>query len=128
MRSYLHDRSRTLAAHGIVRRLRLLSRCIEQVYSLIDPADDNPTKDEITDAAIFLQAFIINAFGAIDNLARLWVWEKGVLTEKGRPVPPSRIGLTPDHTLVCGTLSQDFRNTWRAPARGSSTSKTTDML
>lgn len=109
-RVYQHDRSHTLASHGLTRRLRTLERCMDRVFDLIDPLNDKPDRDAITDAGIFLQAFVINVFGAIDNLARLWVWEKGVLTAKGTPLPKSWIGLMPDHTRVRGSLSQEFQD------------------
>jgi len=104
-RAYKQERSRTLAAQGFTRRMHTLIRCIEQVYELVPLADEKPSRQGIDDAAIWLQAFVINVYGAIDNLARIWVWESGVQF-KGKPIPSMYIGLTPDNTAVRGSLSE----------------------
>jgi hypothetical protein len=93
-----------MAAQGVTRRLHTLIRCIEQVFELIPPDAENPSRQGIDDAAIWLQAFIINVYGAVDNLARLWVWEADV-KYKGKPIPSMYIGLTPDNTAVRDSLS-----------------------
>ncbi|MEZ0214778.1 MAG: hypothetical protein ACAH27_17805 [Xanthobacteraceae bacterium] len=103
-RTYQQERSRVMAAQGVTRRLRTLIRCIEHVYELIPPDVENPSRQAIDDSAIWLQAFVINVYGTVDNLARLWVWEAGVVY-KGKPIPPMYIGLTPDNTAVRESLS-----------------------
>lgn len=103
-RAFHQERSRVLAAQGFTRRLRTLIRCIEQVFILLPLDDKTPVRQSIDDAAILLQAFVINVYGSIDNLARLWVWEADV-KYKGRPIPPMYIGLTPDNTAVRESLS-----------------------
>ena len=103
-RPYQQERSRVMAAQGVTRRLHTLIRCIEQVFELIPPDAENPSRQAIDDAAIWLQAFIINVYGAVDNLARLWVWEADV-KYKGKPIPSMYIGLTPDNTAVRDRLS-----------------------
>jgi hypothetical protein len=115
-RVYLHERSRTLAAHGLIRRLRTLERCMDNVYDLIDPAEDNPSRDNITDASIFLQAFIFNVFGVVDNFARLWAWEKGVLNKKGNPLSNGQIGLMPGYDFIRDSLSPPFQEYLNASA------------
>lgn len=108
MRTYIQERSRILAAQGAARRLHTLTRCIEQVYNLVPPDSVLPPLDRIDDAAIWLQAFMINTYGAIDNYARIWVWEADV-QHKGRPIKPMNIGLTADHTIVRESLSAEMQ-------------------
>jgi len=89
---------------------------MDKVYDLIDPADANPPRDNITDASIFLQAFVFNVFGAVDNFARLWVWEKGVLNRKGNPLSNRQIGLMPSYDIVRESLSVPFQEYLTATA------------
>jgi hypothetical protein len=50
--------------HGFVRRLGILKRCIENVYSIYPPERaDKPSRDECLDLAINLQSFLFNVFG-----------------------------------------------------------------
>jgi hypothetical protein len=108
LRAYKHERSKTLAAHGATRRLRTLVRCIEQVYNLVPPATVSPLQVEIEDAAVWLQAFMINTYGVIDNYARLWVWEADI-QHKGKSIKPMKIGLTPAHKIVRQSLSTQMQ-------------------
>lgn len=109
-RVYREDGSRILAAQGLTRRLHTLRRCMEHVYNLLPPDAHEPPREAIDEAAIFLQAFVINAYGALDNLARLWIWESGLHGPKGKPVPQKWIGLGPNHEFVRSSLSQPFRD------------------
>lgn len=107
-RAYRHEQSRLLVTHGLGRRLMTLTRCIKRVYGLIPPDEEAPSREELQDAAIFLQSFLINVFGAQDNLACLWVWESG-LQHNGREVRPEWIGLRPGNTVVRNSLSPQLR-------------------
>jgi hypothetical protein len=98
------------ATQGYPRRLGIMAHCIHQVFETIPPdKDEIPSKEQIFDATISIQAFLINAFGCIDNLARIWIHEKPVTTTKGKPLPRGEIGLFVHHTRVRGSLSQGFR-------------------
>ena len=57
---------------------------------------------------MFLQAFVTNVFGCIDNLANIWVCEKGLTAEDRTPLPDSRIGLRPENGAVLDSLSPEF--------------------
>ncbi|RWC82916.1 hypothetical protein EN858_29915 [Mesorhizobium sp. M4B.F.Ca.ET.215.01.1.1] len=104
-RAYRQERSQVMAVQGFTRRLHTLIRCIEQVYELVPPEAEKPSRQGINDAAIWLQAFVINVYGAVDNLARLWVWEADA-KYKGKPIPSMYIGLTPDNTAIRESLSE----------------------
>jgi hypothetical protein len=67
-------------------------------------------KTQIFDATVNIQAFLVNAFGCIDNLARIWIHEKPVTTERGKPLPKGEIGLAVHHTRVRTSLSQAFQD------------------
>jgi hypothetical protein len=96
--------------HGFVRRLGTLKRCIENVYSTCPPErSDKPSRDECLDLAINLQSFIFNVFGCIDNLAWIWVKEKQVTDNRGRPLRDQQIGFRPGCIAVRETFSAKFQ-------------------
>lgn len=106
---YRKDATRTLAAHGLVRRLHTMARCMERVYNLVPLDDASPPRPNIDDAAIFLQSFVINTYGAVDNLARIWVWETDLTKPNGGALPQKWIGLASGCEVVRASLSQPFQ-------------------
>jgi hypothetical protein len=62
------------------------------------------------DAAINIQAFVMNAFGCCENLAWLWVLEKDIRRQNGAELPQGWIGLGPDYHTVRASFSQVFRD------------------
>jgi hypothetical protein len=110
-RRYQIPRAWEFAAHGVSRRLRIMTHCIDNVFGVLPPArDDHPSMDELTDAVVYIQAFIFNAFACIDNLAWIWVCEKKLTTEKGEPIPADKVGLGKKCKLVRRSLPIELRN------------------
>jgi hypothetical protein len=96
--------------HGFVRRLGTLKRCIENVYLIYPPErSDKPSRDECIDLAVNLQSFVFNVFGCIDNLAWIWVKEKPVYDNRGRPLRDQQIGLRVGCITVRETFSPEFQ-------------------
>jgi hypothetical protein len=110
LQSYRNDSSKVLATHGLLRRISTLSRCSNQVYNLIPPEKTSPTKDERDNAAIFLQAFIINIYGTFDNLARIWVSEMELRHPDGRELSHFQVGLGPKCTYLRESFSDQLQN------------------
>ena len=106
---YRKDATRTLAAHGLVRRLETMARCMEQVFNLIPLDATRPSRTSFQDAAIFIQSFVINTYGSIDNLARMWVWETDLTKRNGSPLPQKWIGLSSGCVVVRESLSPPFQ-------------------
>lgn len=97
------------ATQGYPRRLGIMAHCIHQFFETVPPdKEEIPSKEQIFDATVSIQAFLVNAFGCIDNLARIWVHEKPVKTVKGKPLPKGEIGLFVHHTRVRTSLSKGF--------------------
>ena len=89
-----------------MRRVGTLKRCIENVYTLIPPETDViPDRNLLDDAQINIQAFVANVYGAIDNLAWIWLYERGLDTKIHR----TRVGLRAKHTDLRATFSDSFR-------------------
>lgn len=105
-----NEAAQEYARHGFVRRLGTLKRSIENVYSIYPPErSDKPARDECLDIAVNLQSFLFNVFGCIDNLARVWVNEKQVKDNQGRPLRDQQIGLRSRYTAVRETFSAEFQ-------------------
>lgn len=106
--SYATPGGREYAAQGFARRVSLLARCIRMVFQALPPdREDFPEKDQLHDADIHIQAFIFNVFGAIDNLA--WVWNFERLTRpNGSRLNKSKVGLRKKDVTLRATLSHEF--------------------
>lgn len=105
LRAYISDVGEEYAHHGVARRIGTLARCIDQVFRLLPPEfGDVPDKEVREVVTIHTQAFVFNAFGVLDNLAFVWINERGVVGTNGRPLPNGRIGLTRDKERVWQSL------------------------
>lgn len=105
-RQYANDRAAEYATHGYSRRLGTLKRCIENVFRLIAPdAREVPERDVLQDAQINIQAFYANVYGSIDNLAWLWVFDRGLEAK----IPRMRVGFRAKNVELRATLSDTFR-------------------
>jgi hypothetical protein len=101
--------SRVMATHGVLRRLSTMLHCIQRTYEALPPHQAEPSRMAMHDAEVYLQAFIINAYGVLDNLARIWCDETDLKGDKGKPLPDSYIGLGPDNVLVRASFSKEFQ-------------------
>jgi hypothetical protein len=111
VRNYREDAAREYAIHGFSRRLGTLVRCIDRVFEILPPeCEDIPVRDEVIDATIDIQAFVFNIFGCCDNLAWMWVHEKAVTRDDGRPLEPKMIGLGEAYQQVRRSFSPVFTN------------------
>ena len=107
---FKQEAAREFAIYGFVRRINILKQCVSDVFALLPPeSDDVPAIETRTDAVICIQAFVINAFGAIDNLAWVWVKEKSITKKDGNPLPNNWVGLRRNNKLVVSTLSDDLQ-------------------
>ena len=53
-----------------------MHHCIERVFEILPPEQDERPSDRILfGATVFIQSFVMNIFGALDNLAWIWVSE-----------------------------------------------------
>lgn len=63
-------RAREFATQGLARRLKIATRCIDRVFEILPPGrTEIPDADKLSDATIYIQAYIFNVFGCLDNLA-----------------------------------------------------------
>jgi hypothetical protein len=109
--SLKNSRAKEFSTQGYPRRLKIIVRCIDNVFRIIPPDRSAlPSRDELSDTTINIQGFVFNVFGSIDNLAWILVLEKGRKLPDGRPIPDTHIGLGPNNKGVRATLSKEFQN------------------
>lgn len=61
------------AYYGLLRRVQTLNRCVENIFGVRDFFSEKiPSNKELSDILINLQCFIINLYGALENLA--WIY------------------------------------------------------
>lgn len=110
IRDFRNPLTSEIANHGLARRITTLKHALTKAFQVLPLEEESPSQDALMDATIYLQAFVINVFGAIDNLARIWVMESNLVQPNGHRLRPMQIGLTPDHTIVRASLSQEVQD------------------
>jgi len=89
-RQYRKPETSELVRHGLLRRLATLKHCIERTFDVLPPDMVDPDDDALMDATSLVQTFVINLFGAIDNLATIWCWESDLRKPNGKVPGPIR--------------------------------------
>lgn len=107
-KNYSSSAAREFSTHGFARRLKTLKTCIQNVFNLCPPESSNPP-NEIENVTINIQAFTFNLYGAIDNLAWIWVSERNIRHPDGSRLFAREVGLGPKCTLVRASLSTELR-------------------
>jgi hypothetical protein len=106
-----NPRAREFASQAFPRRVKVMALCVTNVFEKIPPErGDVPSRDELSNATINIQSFVFNIFGAVDNLAWIWMMEYGQKRRDGTPIRDTHVGLGPDNTSVRGTLSAEFQS------------------
>lgn len=109
-RKYRTKKGGEYATHGFGRRIKTIAQCVENVFAILPPDRvEIPSMREVTDATINIQAFVFNVFGGIDNLARIWVAERGLTKEDGGCLPNAWVGLSPGNSFVRASFSPEFQ-------------------
>jgi hypothetical protein len=109
-RPYKTTRGKEFAHEGLCRRLRTCTRSIHQVFEFIPPKSRRlPSKEKMTDAEACLHAFLMATYGAIDNLAWIWVSETDLKKPNGKPLPRGNVGLRLENKLVLASLPLKLR-------------------
>lgn len=109
-RSYEQKEAAEFAVHGFTRRVTTMKRCIDNIYRICPPNIDRKlSTEELSDLAINLQAFVLNVYGSLDNLAWVWVKEKGILNKKKNPLTNGQIGFAEKYTYVRDSFPDSIR-------------------
>ncbi len=104
--AYRSPRGAEFAQQGFVRRVRILQRCIQNVFELIPPDTvDRVPLWILADTQINIQAFYANVYGCSDNLAWVWAHETGLADKIDR----KRVGLRNHNVDLRKTLSVEMQ-------------------
>jgi len=96
--------------HGLLRRIKVLSRNVENVFNLLLPDMEGRPSSEVTiDATTNLHAFYINLFGACDNLAWILVFEQNIRTTAGTDIPRNHVGVRRKNRSVRAGMSNELK-------------------
>lgn len=102
-RKFTNTDAQSFFVQGFFRRLRLLKTIIHNVYTIFPPDRlDRLNDDEVQNLTINLQAFVLNVFGCIDNLAWVWVKENSLDIDDNKKV-------SFNNKEIRQTLSDDFK-------------------
>lgn len=71
----LKEQSKNYAHHGFLRRCKTLNYCIEKIFECCPPEADNVSSDDKESTTVYLQSFVFNTYGAVDNLAHILNYE-----------------------------------------------------
>lgn len=97
------------ANHGYLRRVATMARCVDGIFHSIPPSYRHiPEDGSRKDAEINLQAFLFNLYGAIDNLAWIWVYENDIRGKGGSEFPKKYVGLRKSNLQLRKTFSDEF--------------------
>jgi hypothetical protein len=97
-------KAKEYAHHGFVRRIQTFARCIQNVFKIVPLGTAKiPSKARLYDAQINIQAAIGSAYGCVDNLAWVWVYERRIVIDR------KQVGLRKHNKKVRDTLSPELR-------------------
>lgn len=83
-----YEKAREHIGHGICRRLMIIQRCIQNIFTIFPPRRKQLlSNDERIDLEINLHSFLINIHGVPDNLAWTYVLERKI------DIPQVHVGL-----------------------------------
>lgn len=73
------ERAKEHVLHGACRRLKILKRCLANVFELFPPSRTRPLEhDDLNEVQISLHAFVMNLYGLFENLAWAFIIRHGL--------------------------------------------------
>ncbi len=100
-----NDKAKEYLFHGVARRLDVIERCVENIYSVFPLRREALlSREELKDVDINLHAFFVNIFGLLENMAWVVVHENNSAERIGR----KNVGLY--KTEAQKLLKDGFRN------------------
>jgi hypothetical protein len=104
---FKNEQAKHYAQQGFGRRVQVLRRCINNVFKVIPPGTVRvPSRARLYDAQINLQAFLANVYGIVDNLAWIWVYERGLADS----IPRRHVGLGKENKAVRSSLPVELQS------------------
>jgi hypothetical protein len=90
-----NERAKEYFQHGVLRRLWLLYKCIDNIFYIFPPDKiERLSQDDRLNVEINLHAFLINIYGIIDNAALALAYENDLVGDKSKgKFDPKKINL-----------------------------------
>lgn len=108
-REFSNSKAQEYAIQGFLRRVKTMKRCIDNIYSICPPdIDCKLSSEERSDLEINLQAFIFNVYGCLDNLAWVWVKERGIKNKDDKEFERIKVGFKSNE--IRSSFSQKFQD------------------
>jgi hypothetical protein len=108
-RKYANEKVKEYASHGLSRRIYSMTRCVDRVFEVLPPDRGTiPSREEVLDATVNIQAFVFNLFGFLENLAWIWVLQRPVTKEDGSGLDRRQVGLGERYKRVRASFSPTF--------------------
>lgn len=102
--SLKNEKAKEYLLHGVARRLGVIERCVENIYSIFPlRREELLERDELVDISINLHAFFVNIFGLLDNMAWVAMYEK----KEASSIDRKAVGLYKRETQ--SFLDEDFK-------------------
>lgn len=101
---YHSDQAKEYATHGFCRRILDIQHSTERIFHVLPPLQENPSQKNLLDATAHYHAILANCHGALDNLARTWIYEKAIQLPGDKKIPDSYFGLFQNHRFVRSSL------------------------
>lgn len=99
------DKAKEYLFHGVARRLDVIERCVENIYSTFPLRRATLlSRDELKDVDINLHAFFVNIFGLLENMAWVVVYEN----DNAEKIEKKSVGLYTAKTQQL--LKEGFKN------------------
>ena len=112
-----NDDVRRFLAHGVGRRLSVMKRSIEEMFTIFPPdREASLSNDEAVSLQIHLHAFLINLAGVFDNWAWAFVHRHGLRPD----IHPTRVSIFKEETqqylpeLMLDALGEHDIGTWHS--------------
>ena len=103
-------RSEEFAIHGVARRIKAIAHSLRKIFAEIPPdLNDLPEDGRREEATCHILSTAIHTYGSFDNLAHIWVAERGICRKNGKPLSWGQIGFQSKCSDFCSSLPSELQ-------------------
>ena len=105
-----HDQAGEYARSGFARRICHLEHAMARMAEVYPPNLKHASRDRVRDAELIIQAFVMNVFGALDNLAWAWAIKRNLKGPKEKALYRNELCFVgPRSKTLVASLTPDLR-------------------
>lgn len=110
LRQFKTEKSNEFVKQGFLRRLKTINHCILSIYEACPPENEEKLNSkDLLKVTVNIHAIIINIYGCLDNLARVWAEEKSIKNKDGSELRNHQIGFNKTQKLVWRSFPYAFK-------------------